>query len=30
VLFRSHYVPTGVTDRRDGLLSEAELNTLLK
>jgi DNA helicase II / ATP-dependent DNA helicase PcrA len=25
-----HYVPTGVTDRRDGLLSEAELNTLLQ
>ena len=25
-----HYVPTGVTDRRDSLLSEAELNTLLQ
>jgi DNA helicase-2/ATP-dependent DNA helicase PcrA len=25
-----HYVPTGVTDRRDGLLSEAELNSLLQ
>jgi DNA helicase-2/ATP-dependent DNA helicase PcrA len=24
-----HYVPTGVTDRRTGLLSEAELNALL-
>ena len=25
-----HYVPTGVTDRRDSLLSEDELNTLLR
>jgi DNA helicase-2/ATP-dependent DNA helicase PcrA len=25
-----HYVPTGVTDRRDSLLSEDELNTLLQ
>jgi DNA helicase II / ATP-dependent DNA helicase PcrA len=25
-----HYVPTGITDRRDHLLSEAELNTLLQ
>ena len=25
-----HYVPTGVTDRREGLLSEAELNSLLQ
>jgi len=25
-----HYVPTGVTDRRDSLLSEAELNALLQ
>jgi len=25
-----HYVPTGVTDRRDNLLSEAELNALLQ
>jgi DNA helicase-2/ATP-dependent DNA helicase PcrA len=25
-----HYVPTGVTDRRDGLLNEAELNSLLQ
>ena len=25
-----HYVPTGITDRRDNLLSEAELNTLLQ
>ena len=25
-----HYVPTGVTDRRDGLLNEAALNSLLQ